>query len=215
MKRDNGLWVPDRDPGVLNRLPLVRGIPAYQLNRIDAAVKACRRGRHRAIDAGAHVGVWSLHLAHWFEAVEAFEPIPENYECLTLNLDGLDLQRRVRAWPNALSDRNQVLQLTKVERSSWSWSPRVNAGFAHLDHLTVAATSIDTFGWDDVDLIKVDVEGHEYAVLLGAVETIRRCRPVLIIEEKHDPRFVASEFLKSLGMRETWRKKHDRLFEWR
>jgi FkbM family methyltransferase len=210
MKRDNGLWVPDGDTGVLNRFPLIRGVPGYQFNRVEAAVKACRRGRRRAIDAGAHVGVWSLHLAHWFEVVEAFEPVPENFECLVGNVVALDLQCRVRARPYALSDRAGVIELGRVGDSSYGWST-----LAADPVLSTASVTIDGFSWNDVDLIKVDVEGHEFEVLAGAADTIRRCRPVIIIEEKHDPSNLASAFLESIGMRATWRKKHDVLFEWK
>lgn len=42
---------------------------------------------------------------------------------------------------------------------------------------------------DDVGFIKIDVEGHELAVLKGATSLINRCRPVLLVEceERHSP----------------------------
>ena len=64
---------------------------------------------------------------------------------------------------------------------------------------------LDDFELKNVDFIKVDVEGYEYFVISGAIETITRCRPVIIVEQKagferyglSDKQAVA--LLKSLG----------------
>ena len=42
--------------------------------------------------------------------------------------------------------------------------------------------SLDDYLFEDVDLIKIDVEGHESSVIEGAVETIRKTFPILIVE---------------------------------
>jgi hypothetical protein len=42
--------------------------------------------------------------------------------------------------------------------------------------------TIDSYGFDDVDFIKIDVEGAELGVLRGAKETIKRCRPAVQME---------------------------------
>jgi FkbM family methyltransferase len=47
---------------------------------------------------------------------------------------------------------------------------------------TVTVNTLDSYNFEDVDVIKVDVEGYEYAVLKGAVQTINRCRPVVQLE---------------------------------
>src|SRR5262249_40578675 len=48
---------------------------------------------------------------------------------------------------------------------------------------------LDDFNFLDVGAIKIDVEGHEFEVLSGSEETIKKSRPVLIveIEERHHP----------------------------
>ena len=53
----------------------------------------------------------------------------------------------------------------------------------------VEVRTLDSFEFSDVSMIKIDVEGHEEAVVAGAAETIRRCRPSLIIEseDRHNP----------------------------
>ena len=49
---------------------------------------------------------------------------------------------------------------------------------------TVSVRPLDSFAFDDVSFMKVDVEGHELELLTGAQQTIRRNRPVVLIEVK-------------------------------
>jgi hypothetical protein len=46
----------------------------------------------------------------------------------------------------------------------------------------VDVNTVDSYGFDDVDLIKIDVEGHEQFIILGAVETIKKTKPILMVE---------------------------------
>jgi hypothetical protein len=66
----------------------------------------------------------------------------------------------------------------------------------------VRATTLDSFDFDNIGFIKIDVEGHELEVLQGAEQTIRRNTPTLMveIEERHRKGSVAevSNFLVSL-----------------
>ena len=65
---------------------------------------------------------------------------------------------------------------------------------------TVPIVRIDDLRLDDCHFLKIDVEGMEKTVLAGAVDTIRRFRPILYVE---DDRFEKSAelraFLESLG----------------
>ncbi len=67
--------------------------------------------------------------------------------------------------------------------------------------IIVERATLDQFEFSDVGFLKVDVEGHEYSVLTGAVETIARSRPNIFIEweERHAPGCV--ERVASLLMR--------------
>jgi hypothetical protein len=71
----------------------------------------------------------------------------------------------------------------------------------------IEVRTLDSYQFAEVDLIKCDNEGYEVFVMRGAAETIKRCRPCVIVEQKpgHGKAFnlpddAAVRFLKKLGM---------------
>ena len=72
--------------------------------------------------------------------------------------------------------------------------------------IKVQQRMLDEYNFENVDYIKVDVEGHELDVLQGGVKTIKRCKPLIVIEQNHiteeyekGGKFDALEFLQSIG----------------
>jgi len=47
----------------------------------------------------------------------------------------------------------------------------------------VQQKTLDSFVFEDVDYIKIDVEGHELKVLQGATNTIKTYNPLIVVEE--------------------------------
>lgn len=203
----NGIWAPDNDRrGWLQDLPLdEHGFPRYQDDRQAMLIKHARKHR-RFIDGGAHIGLYTVPMARKFREVVAFEPVISNFKCLRMNAGKLD---NVTLRERALSARTGFVQMTAKPKSSISWHITESA-----DGVPVYAVPLDTYGWTDVDAIKLDVEGHELEALQGARQTILRCKPVILIEEKHDPDRHASAFLRSIGMTEKWKSKNDILWTW-
>lgn len=125
-----------------------------------------------AIDAGAHVGNHTLWMSVMCGLkVVAFEP--GRYDDLLRNIELNGLEEKVTAYKYALSDRSE--RLAYMGRGKFRPGPEDKAIFE--------TARIDDFKIEDVSLIKVDVEGMEPKVLLGAEETIKRCRPVIYAEE--------------------------------
>jgi hypothetical protein len=56
---------------------------------------------------------------------------------------------------------------------------KTNTGYQRV---TVSQLTLDSYGFTDVDIIKIDVEGYELQVLEGAVQTIANNRPIVQIE---------------------------------
>jgi FkbM family methyltransferase len=140
------------------------------------------------LDVGASVGSYSMLFGQWAGRqgrVYAFEPAPEIRAVLerhvTLNaLDGI-----VVPVAAAASDANG--RSTFVTPGPHGIS-RLAAG-GESSPLTVDTITIDEFCRREAvkpDLIKIDVEGAELAVLRGARDTLRACRPdVAIFVELH------------------------------
>ena len=68
--------------------------------------------------------------------------------------------------------------------------------FARARKELVLLRTLDSFSFDHVSLIKIDVEGHEYSVLQGAKATLANSKPALLIEieQRHSVRPIAEVF---------------------
>lgn len=185
----------------------------------DAAYPYVRQWR-RALDVGANVGVFSCDFAARFEDVVAFEPVPRTRACLALNVPA-----NVRVEPFAVADQPGVLRMyPTVANSGGSFicnhpdvmNPEVKGGPDR--QIEVQVRTIDSYGFDAVDLIKLDVQGAEYLALLGARETILRHKPVVMVEQKAvnadhaDIIKKTSRMLRSWGMTAREKARSDRVF---
>jgi FkbM family methyltransferase len=142
----------------------------------------CRLDRE-AIDVGANFGGYVHFMRQHARRVVAFEPIPEFVELLRRKFP-----RDVTIEPIALSDRETEAELyipliDDVMVSGCSTISAV-ASLAYPAHrlLKVRTNRLDNVYGGMAGFIKIDVEGHEQAVLEGAVETIDRCRPRMLVE---------------------------------
>lgn len=184
----------------------------YQGKKQRAVLKLCPPERRRvAVDVGAHVGLWSYYLAKEFAHVHAFEPIAEHRVCFERNV----IAENVLLYHSALGECEQCVSMHITPTSSGgTWVSSVGAGDARMARL-------DTFELDDVDLIKIDCEGRELPVLQGAEQTLRRCKPVVIVEQKPGmaQKFGlaeqgAVEYLRSLGAEVRAAMSGDFLLSW-
>lgn len=141
-----------------------------------------------AVDVGANVGNHTLWLAAVCGLqVEAFEPVWPNRLAANIALNGLD--GRVAVHPVALGDRDTS-------------AVHVRAGRLIVDACgDIPVRTLDSYGLDDVSVVKVDVEGWEQSVLSGARETLGRCRPVVYAEEHGAQRESVAQVLQPLGYR--------------
>jgi len=58
---------------------------------------------------------------------------------------------------------------------------------------------LDAFGLARLDILKIDVEGMEADVLVGARDTLRRCRPILYVEHAKSDRQALTGMIESSG----------------
>ena len=149
---------------------------------------------HRvSVDAGANRGVWTEVLRRHSRQVCAFEPNPKMYA---------ELRRcarpEVRTFPLALSDRAGSGDLLVPQNDRGFSNQGASLSAARIGDGRFGVVAVETRRLDDLDLgdigfLKVDVEGHELAVLEGARETLRRHRPTMVaeIEERYHDRPIA------------------------
>ena len=201
MKQDEQWWMPDDE----NHLPdhmrsvgrKVNGRLTYQYGKYQMAKAHIKQFRN-VIDVGAHIGLWSWFMALDFENVLAFEPMQEHRECWEKNMEGI---RNAGMYPYALGE-NEALVAVETRTNGSSGDTQVEPG---VDG-DIEMRTIDYFNLQDVDLIKIDCEGYEEFVLRGAVETLARCKPCVIVEQKRDmsgryglKKQSAVKFLQDMG----------------
>ena len=161
-----------------------------------------------AVDVGAHSGVYTYALSRLATEVIAIEP----NLALAQDLAQAFRRRRVTVVAEAASDvaETAVLRTPKGNASGTglaTLSPTNTLGGSVFSTTNVAARPLDKIVGEDVPVgfIKIDVEGHELAVLRGANQLLSRWRPNLLIEaeERHRDGAVASvvQFLQPFGYR--------------
>lgn len=128
------------------------------------------------IDVGANIGFMSMAMSTVGRTV-AFEPQPELFKLLKENFNG-------ECYNMALSRTDGATIMPRIrygERGNYGGVPIGVRG--DLGSIAVEMRTLDSFGFSGVSLIKIDVEGHELQVLQGAVETIKRDKPILYVED--------------------------------
>ena len=151
----------------------------------------------RFLDIGSNLGIYSYYFRKKFRYINAFEPLKEvSYGLKALNCKNIKVHN--------LAISNHKGELTLHVPMLYGSPSSGLASLEKRDLLSqdrlVSIDTIDSFSFDDVSLIKIDVEGHELSVLRGSIETINRCKPVIIveIEQRHNKleiEDVFSEFL--------------------
>ena len=158
------------------------------------------------IDIGAHVGYFTLlmaGLAGDSGRVLAFEPAAENYNLLVANIKLNDF-KNVTAIQKAVSDRTGQAKLY-LNGSGSGGNTLYGQGSDYTESIAVNMVSIDEFLRGEmcpVDIIKIDVEGGELAVLSGMTKTCRLSDNLKLFIEFNPPLLQQS----NTDMAEYWDK---------
>jgi len=158
--------------------------------------------RLTVLDIGANVGNHSIYFSDKFLRVWAFEPNPETYRLLTFNVT-----YPVYPYNYAIGDYNGETNLWMHDEPGMCSGTR-NTGKG----IRVEMRKLDSFKFDTVSLIKIDVEGMEYEVLKGAERTIRRYSPVIAFEQSAEDikNRRCLDLLKDWGYKFYWIETTDR-----
>lgn len=141
------------------------------------------------LDIGAQSGMFTLAAKLYPETTwYAFEPDPDNYDCLKQNLE-LNSITNVITSQEALSDSvdTKILNIYCSHRGVNTLGENYIPFGKDMIHLEVKTNTIDNlFSDKSIDLIKIDTEGAEYDILIGGIETIKRCKPNILLEYSAD-----------------------------
>jgi FkbM family methyltransferase len=156
-----------------------------------------------SVDVGAADGTYLAYLLLYSARVVAFEPRPQAAARLRQHFGATALARLEEV---ALSDVGGTAEIRiPAQRPMRSTIARSNklAGASDVGMHTVRCARLDDYRMDPVGFIKIDVEGHELAVLEGARGTIDKYRPIALVEaeERHSAGSVAGVmgFFAELG----------------
>lgn len=127
-----------------------------------------------AFDVGANLGLWTKMLVNSADAkgidlrVEVFEPVPGAHKRLSTDLLG---EQRAVVHQVALSDRSGTAEMEIVGEYAGT-NTLTAVGAAGAQAIRVRVETLDSMreqrGIDQINLLKIDAEGHDLVVLRGA-----------------------------------------------
>ena len=195
-------YLPEDDEHYLNYFKIHDHYQEGQRNRALAQVL----NWEFAIDIGANIGLWSKDLSEYFNNTVCFEPNKKCIECLEKNIN----KKKSVIYNHALGSVNKQMDL---------YTPSYSGGSSFINNTKIGKNedgskiygkfsettskqktiikTLDSFNFQYVDFIKIDVQGFELEVLKGAHKTLKENNPIICIEENlHD--LADSEVYKNL-----------------
>lgn len=144
------------------------------------------------IEAGAHIGIYSLYFGSKATTVIAFEPNPVNYFFLCKNVKANRLTDVVQCVNAGLSNNEGELQIVskRFNTARSTFKQDKQAQMRQLGESLIQATVpiytidqiVDRYGLQSVDFVKIDTEGYEPFVIEGMRKTLSRFQPIIYLE---------------------------------
>ena len=142
------------------------------------------------LEGGCHIGSHTLKLASLCKQLYGFEPLPSSNKLLVDNISINNIDN-VTIFNKGLSNI--------ISKEKYQWISENNPGGAGLcnnclgdlsdfrntignEIINVDLTTIDSLNLDQLDFIKLDIEGYEKYAIEGGINTIKKCKPIITIE---------------------------------
>ena len=161
--------------------PLCNTFKSYQRDEYNTATALCKNKR-TAIGLGGNVRMMAYRMCEDFNEVHSFEPLFSKH--IIENTKAFD---NITVHPFAVGDKKQTVTMRKGIHHSGSSNivKEKSADIPDDAYVDVDVVLVDDYNIKDVDFLKIDVEDYEYYALLGAIETIKKYKPIILIE-MHD-----------------------------
>ena len=136
------------------------------------------------IDVGAHTGYYSLYMLPLVSWVYAFEPDAQSYEVLQRYSNQY---KNLFTFRNAVSNQSGTMEI-EVKGDGYTFIKNTSATSFHKENANkeqIKVVRLDDFINDyhsEITGIKIDVDGPDLDVLEGAIETITKFQPIVLIE---------------------------------
>lgn len=130
------------------------------------------------IQAGGHVGLYPIQYSSFFDKVYTFEPNTLNFSCLrdnTANISNIIIHNV------GLGKNNETVFLHTSKKNSGAHFITQESKNEKREE-TIDIINIDSLNIEDCDLIHLDLEGYELPALQGAINTISKSSPLIVLE---------------------------------
>lgn len=174
------LWLPAADEVIR---PYMRNTGTWDSYVGQAILASMPKNRGMFLDVGAHVGYFSRLVARAYPTseVHAFEPNPHIYGILALN--AWQASERITTWPLALHNKKGLISMVEAQHNTGDTRCVERPDEATATVVAPAIKLDDLLPDIQADVVKIDVQGSEFAVIEGMMGLIRRSNDIKIIME--------------------------------
>ena len=190
IEKVNGFWVPSND---IHIEQWKSGQPFTQNKCLLKFLDYCNtknKNFNTVIDIGAWCGTWAKAIEPYAKKAIAFEPDETHFECLQRNCT-------INCDPRMEAVGAEIKEISLTE-DDFTQAKRIDK------QGNIKMTTLDNMNYQDVDLIKIDVEGYEMEVLKGATKTLESVQYLMIELNNNTKKYGSSnveieKHLSSLG----------------
>jgi FkbM family methyltransferase len=140
------------------------------------------------IDGGANIGNHTIYFSKVFNrSVVAVEPADKNFKYLKQNVEDNDLDHIVHLKNKALSCNNSRYEASYSEGNSGQ-TKMIQSSDGNIESISIdrIVFNNECFAYNSVAAIKLDIEGMEKNAIRGVQCTIKKHKPLLLVEDKSD-----------------------------
>ena len=192
IEKVNDFWVPSNDVHIEQ---WKAGAPFTQNKCLNKFINYCQSQNKKmktVIDVGAWCGTWSKAIEPFAKKVIAFEPDKVHFECLQRNCT-------INCDPRMEAVGAEVMEVSLTE-DNFTQAKRVN------EKGNIRMINLDYMNYQDVDMIKIDVEGYEMQVLKGATKTLGNIKYLMIELNNNTKKYGSNnmeveKYIASLGFK--------------
>ena len=189
IEKVNGFWVPSND---IHIEQWKAGAPFTQSQCLNKFIKYCESQNKKmktVIDIGAWCGTWAKAMEPFARKVIAFEPDKIHFACLQRNCT-INCDPRMEAVGAEIGEISLTVD-------NFTQAKRV------LEKGTIRMINLDCMNYQDVDMIKIDVEGYEGIIFESLIASLPKDFELLIIMENWFEHFPIKKF-KSSNHKLSW-----------